>query len=230
MDPRDRDLIARTIIGEAANQPFTGQQAVANVILNRLRSGRFGGSVADVVTAPYQFEPWQTRRGELEAIRPDSPAYARATQAIDAALSGDVTGGATHFLEPNIVRQRGTYKNPNGLPDWAQGPSVPIGNHLFFAPNGQLVAPAKPTEPPAAAPMAAPPAQPTYSPPAQPTPVVQDVASAFTAFSPPPLTFTSNAQQSAPQGNSNEDVIWTDPAFQPRTTMSSRRRSSSKVM
>jgi hypothetical protein len=132
MDPRDRDIIARTIVGEAANQPFEGQQAVANVILNRLRSGKFGQSISDVVFAPYQFEPWQTRRAELEAIDPRSPAYARAAQAIDAAGASDLTNGATHFLEPTIVRQR----RGGTLPNWAQGPSTSIGNHLFFNPGG----------------------------------------------------------------------------------------------
>ena len=74
MTPEERDLIARTIVGEAAGQPFAGQQAVANVILNRVRSGKYGGSVADVLFAPQQFEPWGTRRDELFAIPTSSPA------------------------------------------------------------------------------------------------------------------------------------------------------------
>lgn len=132
MDPIDRDLIARTVVGEAANQPFEGQQAVAAVILNRLNSGRFGKSISDVVFAPSQFEPWQTRRGELEAIKPDSPAYVRAAEAIDAALRHDNTAGATHFLQPDIVMQR----RGGTLPNWAQGPSQRVGDHLFFRPEG----------------------------------------------------------------------------------------------
>ena len=37
LTPQQRDVLARTIYGEASNQADVGQQAVANVILNRAR-------------------------------------------------------------------------------------------------------------------------------------------------------------------------------------------------
>jgi spore germination cell wall hydrolase CwlJ-like protein len=143
MSPRERDLAIRTIVGEAAGQPLEGQQAVANVILNRGTAGRYGGStVDDVVLAPNQFEPWSTRRDELMAIDPASPAYKQAEQALELAMAGDVTNGATHFLNPETVRQR----RGGSLPAWAQGESQTIGAHAFYAPEGRVSAAPAPTE------------------------------------------------------------------------------------
>lgn len=132
-----RDLLIRTVFGEAAQEPPQGQAAVAHVILNRAKAGRYGGNdVPDVVFAPNQFEPWQTRSGELFALSPDSPDYQRIGSVVDSVLSGaqDPTGGATHFLNPDIVRQR----RGGSLPGWAQSQGQAIGRHTFFAPEGRV--------------------------------------------------------------------------------------------
>ena len=53
----DREYLIRTMLGEAARQGDEGVAAVGHVILNRAKSGRFGGStIRDVVMAPSQFE------------------------------------------------------------------------------------------------------------------------------------------------------------------------------
>jgi spore germination cell wall hydrolase CwlJ-like protein len=108
LTPADRDYSVRTLLGEATDQPENGIAAVAHVIMNRARDGGFGGtSPADVVLAPDQFEPWQTRRRELLGYSPDSPDYQRAGKIFDDVVSGkvaDPTGGATHFLNEDIVR------------------------------------------------------------------------------------------------------------------------------
>jgi hypothetical protein len=138
----DRDLAVRTMLGEARSQGDAGLAAVAHVILNRASSGRYGGSnVSDVVLAKNQFEPWSTRKGELLSYAPTSPDYQRAAAILDAASSGempDITGGATHFLNRKVVQGRGTYANPNGLPNWAQGDGQDIGDHTFYKPEGAV--------------------------------------------------------------------------------------------
>lgn len=139
LSPRDKDLMVRTILGEAAQEGPRGQAAVAHVILNRLASGNYGKTASDVVLAPNQFEPWSTRAKELSAIKPDSPAYRETSDIVDMARSGDIpdpTNGATHFLNPNIVMQR-----RGSLPSWAQTPVAKIGNHTFFVPRGPVVDP-----------------------------------------------------------------------------------------
>ena len=74
-DPEDRDYLIRTIVFEAADEPDEGKAAIAYVILNRKRSGRWGENIKDVVTRPWQFEPWMTRRREMEKLAPDDARY-----------------------------------------------------------------------------------------------------------------------------------------------------------
>lgn len=141
LSPLDRDLAIRTILGEASNQGDAGQAAVASVILNRVASGRWGDSARSVVLAKNQFEPWDTRKGELLSYSPQDAKYQRAGQIFDMVASGgipDLTNGSTHFLNAATVRGRGTYGNPNGLPNWAQGQGQQIGAHTFFAPEGRV--------------------------------------------------------------------------------------------
>ena len=84
----DRDYLIRTIAFEASDEPDEGKAAVAHVILNRTTSGRWGDSIKDVVTRPWQFEPWMTRREEMEKLSSDDPRYQNAAQIADAVLTG----------------------------------------------------------------------------------------------------------------------------------------------
>jgi spore germination cell wall hydrolase CwlJ-like protein len=108
-DPEERDYLIRTIVFEASGEPEKGKAAVAFVILNRERRGRWGDNIEEVVTQPWQFEPWMTRRREIEKLSRDDPRYQSAATIADTVLSGqmeDPTAGATHFLNPVVVRQR----------------------------------------------------------------------------------------------------------------------------
>lgn len=51
----ERHLLAKLICMEAASEPFDGQQAVAEVVLNRLASGRFQSSIYNIIHAKGQF-------------------------------------------------------------------------------------------------------------------------------------------------------------------------------
>jgi N-acetylmuramoyl-L-alanine amidase len=133
-DAEERDYLIRTIAFEASGEPEEGKSAVAHVILNRTLSGRWGDSIKDVVTRPWQFEPWMTRRREMQTLSPTDPSYQSAARIADAVLEGempDPTAGATHFLNPVIVRQR----RGGSLPSWAHGNAHPIGRHTFYSPD-----------------------------------------------------------------------------------------------
>jgi len=133
-DAEERDYLIRTIAFEASGEPEEGKSAVAHVILNRILSGRWGDSIKDVVTRPWQFEPWMTRRREMQTLSPSDPRYESAARIADAVLAGempDPTAGATHFLNPIIVRQR----RGGSLPAWAHGNPHPIGRHTFYSPD-----------------------------------------------------------------------------------------------
>ena len=104
-DSEERDYLIRTIVFEAADEPDEGKAAVAYVILNRKISGRWGDNIRDVVTRAWQFEPWMTRRREMEKLTPDDDRYRAAARIADAVLTGemlDPTAGATHFLNPSF--------------------------------------------------------------------------------------------------------------------------------
>ena len=133
-DDDERDYLIKTIAFEAPDEFDEGKAAVAHVILNRKRNGRWGDNIKDVVTRPWQFEPWMTRRKEMEKLSPHDPRYQNAARIADAVLTGqmpDPTAGATHFLNPTVVRQR----RDGSLPSWARGEGQPIGRHTFYSPN-----------------------------------------------------------------------------------------------
>jgi spore germination cell wall hydrolase CwlJ-like protein len=145
LSARDKDLMVRTMLGEAGQEGPRGQAAVAHVILNRTATGSFGKTPSDVVLAPNQFEPWSTKAGQLMAIRPDSGAYRDASDIVDMVAKGDIpdpTNGATHFLNPVIVKAR----RGGSLPDWAASPVATIGNHTFYAPQGAVKASVDPMD------------------------------------------------------------------------------------
>jgi spore germination cell wall hydrolase CwlJ-like protein len=130
----ERDYLIRTIAFEASGETEVGMVAVAHAILNRKKSGRWGDNIKAVVTHPGQFEPWMTRRREIEGLSPNDPRYQTAAIIADAVLGGqtsDPTAGATHFLNPLIVRER----RGGSLPRWASGEGRPIGRHTFYFPD-----------------------------------------------------------------------------------------------
>jgi cell wall hydrolase len=132
--PDGRDYLIRTLAFEASGETEIGKVAVAYAILNRKRSGRWGRKIADVVTSPWQFEPWMTRKSEIEGLSRTDPRYVKAAEIADAVLAGripDPTGGSTHFLNPVIVRER----QGGSLPSWADSEGQPIGRHVFYCPE-----------------------------------------------------------------------------------------------
>jgi hypothetical protein len=129
--PQDFDLLTRTVIGEAGNDPSAA--GVAAVALNRLKSGKYGQSLSQVVTQPGQFEAWQ--RQPLMAYSQNSPAYAHAAQVVSGVLSGqtpDPTNGATQFYAP--AAQAALGRKP---PAWDDGTGQQIGKQRFFGGKSQ---------------------------------------------------------------------------------------------
>ncbi len=109
----DQVLLAALIQAEGGNQPYEGQVSVGTVVMNRLKSGRYGGSVASVIYAKGQFGP--AGSGQVAQIAAAGP-KASCLQAASDALSGvSYIGGATHFR--NV---RSGY------------PGIVIGSHVFW--------------------------------------------------------------------------------------------------
>ena len=163
LDPpsgQDRSRMIATILGESANQPAAGQNAVASVIRNRAVAGNYGGDTpSGVVTAKNQFEPWNTEGGRSKmATMMTNPALAaKADQAIALAYGeggqapNDPTNGAKNFIEPKLQTALG-----RPMPAWAQGPGQMIGDHKFIggAPQDPAQQPYQVAGPPTGAPQA----------------------------------------------------------------------------
>ena len=162
LDPpsgQDRTRMLATILGESANQPAEGQNAVASVIRNRAVNGGYGGDTpSGVVTAPNQFEPWNTPEGrqKMAAMVANPQLAAKADQAISQAYGeggqapNDPTGGAKNFIEPKLQTALG-----RPMPAWAQQPGTMIGDHKFI--GGAQQAPYQVAGPPTADPASLPP-------------------------------------------------------------------------
>ena len=125
----DRDIAIRTMLGEASGEGPEGMAAVAHVLFNRKKAGRWGDSIKDVALQPYQFSAWNKGEGGNSLVNkygPDSEEYQRAARLYDLVSAGvipDPTGGATHYYAHNTI----------DAPDWwgnlSAGPV--IGGHSF---------------------------------------------------------------------------------------------------
>ena len=82
----DLDLLAAIIWCEAGNQPYDGMVAVGQVVMNRVKSGSFPNTIAEVLNAPGQFTP--SSSGTLQAALNagvNSTCYAAASDALNGA-------------------------------------------------------------------------------------------------------------------------------------------------
>lgn len=125
---RDLDCMAEALYFEARGEGRQGQAAVAEVILNRVASGRFPNSVCGVINQPSQFS---YTIGGRKTIR-SKAAYLRVRQVAENALAGgtgNLTGGATYFHTPAV------------RPAWSRRFEriVRIGRHIFYR-TGQRIA------------------------------------------------------------------------------------------
>jgi spore germination cell wall hydrolase CwlJ-like protein len=86
-DAEDEHLrcLAGAIYFESKGEPLAGQLAVANVILNRMKSGRYPSTVCGVVRQAGQFG--FVRGGQIPAIDTSRPAYKTAIAVAKVALS-----------------------------------------------------------------------------------------------------------------------------------------------
>ena len=135
LDQADLDLMARTIWGEARNEPKEGLDAVAHVILNRVHSARYPSTIRKVILQPWQFSMWNP--GDVNgqralAVHRTESRFRKCQAAAGRAMGGlstDPTGGALHYATTNRPPNVSTWP-----PRWAGSStgSVVIGAHTFY--------------------------------------------------------------------------------------------------
>ncbi|HET7578576.1 MAG TPA: spore cortex-lytic enzyme [Bacillales bacterium] len=113
----DIQLMTRMVYAEAKGEPFTGQVAVAAVILNRINSPKFPNSVSGVIYQPGAFTSVQN--GELWVGQPDK----EAKKAVLDALNGwDPSGDALYYFNPAKATSKWIWSRPQ---------IKKIGEHIF---------------------------------------------------------------------------------------------------
>jgi spore germination cell wall hydrolase CwlJ-like protein len=132
IDPAE--VLAMTLWGEAGSRPVRAVEAVASVVMARVRlaarpggAAHLGQGVAGVCRAPFQFACWHPGHPRQRALAelPDGadlgPCRRIAARAIAGALP-DPTDAATHYHEEVV------------LPRWALGrtPTAEIGGLVFY--------------------------------------------------------------------------------------------------
>ena len=112
----DLNLLARVVYGEARGEPYTGQVAVAAVVLNRVRSSSFPNSVAGVVYQSGAFDC--VSDGQIN-LTPNRSAYNAAKDALN---GWDPTYGCLFYYNPRTATSK-----------WMLSRTVKlsIGNHAF---------------------------------------------------------------------------------------------------
>ena len=90
----DTDLMAAIIYCEAGNQPYEGKVAVGAVVMNRVRSAAFPGSIKEVLYQGGQFQPAGNLESVLSAGLVPSSCYSAAA---DAMAGNDPTSGCLYF-------------------------------------------------------------------------------------------------------------------------------------
>jgi spore germination cell wall hydrolase CwlJ-like protein len=119
----EEDCLANAVYFEARGESLEGQLAVAEVVLNRSRSGRYPATWCGVVTQHAQFS--FVRHGIIPAANRDSEAWKRAV-----AIARIAQQGANRMLAPNVLWYHANYVSPA----WGRrlARSGVIGAHIFY--------------------------------------------------------------------------------------------------
>lgn len=136
LTPYQRDILIKTILGEARGEGDTGMAAVAHNVLNRAASGKYSSDPAEVALQPKQYSTWNSGEGGNNPgqFKPGTEAYEHAAQIVDAVATGqipDMTGGALFYHAKGVNPSWSSGVNKNG--------TLNVGNHVFY--------PSRPTPP-----------------------------------------------------------------------------------
>ena len=110
------NLLARVVYGEARGEPYTGQVAVAAVVLNRVKSSKFPNSISGVVYQSGAFDA--VADGQIN-MTPDTTAKKAAQDALN---GWDPSYGAIYYFNPSTATNKWI---------WSRPMTVTIGKHRF---------------------------------------------------------------------------------------------------
>jgi len=112
----DLNLLSRLVYGEARGEPYTGQVAVAAVVLNRVKHSSFPNTVAGVIYQKGAFDV--VSDGQIN-LTPNETARKAAQDAIN---GWDPSYGAIYYFNPNTATNKWI---------WSRPLTITIGKHRF---------------------------------------------------------------------------------------------------
>ena len=110
------NLLSRVVYGEARGESYTGQVAVAAVVLNRVKSSSFPNTISGVVYQSGAFDCVSDRQINL------TPNETAKKAAQDALNGWDPTYGAIYYFNPATATNKWI---------WSRPMTVTIGKHRF---------------------------------------------------------------------------------------------------
>lgn len=113
-------LLQKIVMAEAEGEPYQGKVAVANVVLNRLRSANFPDTITKVIYQKSQFSP--VADGRLKRVSPNDDTI----NAVNDALSGvkEVPDDTYFFLSLKLAQDLTVHHSQEYVKK--------IGNHTFY--------------------------------------------------------------------------------------------------
>lgn len=112
----DLNLLSRLVYGEARGEPYTGQVAVAAVVLNRVKSSSFPNSISGVI---YQKGAFNVVDDGQINLSPNSTAKKAAQDALN---GWDPSYGSIYYFNPATATNKWIWSRPH---------VVTIGKHRF---------------------------------------------------------------------------------------------------
>ena len=110
------NLLARLVYGEARGETYTGQVAVAAVVLHRVKSSSFPNTISGVIYQSGAFDA--VSDGQIN-MTPDSTAKKAAQDALN---GWDPSYGAIYYFNPSTATNKWI---------WSRPMTVTIGKHRF---------------------------------------------------------------------------------------------------
>ena len=112
----DLNLLSRLVYGEARGEPYTGQVAVAAVVLNRVKHSSFPNTIAGVIYQSGAFDV--VSDGQIN-LTPNETAKKAAQDALN---GWDPSNGAIYYFNPSTATNKWI---------WSRPMTVTIGKHRF---------------------------------------------------------------------------------------------------
>jgi len=114
--------LTKNIYWESRGEPFEGQLMVGLVTIERLKSGKWGSSIKEVVTAKHQFSWTSDKKSRIPV---DKESWKRCKDIALLAITVYDVFGKTNIM---------WYHNTKVYPKWAyhKHQVIKIGNHIFY--------------------------------------------------------------------------------------------------